>query len=209
MSVDRLSSEIDAGVRLRVLLHSIAFVVGFSIVFVSLGASVSAAGQFLFDHRDRIRQVGAVLIVVFGLYIAGWLPIGIFTRSKQLQLKAKPAGYLGSLIVGVTFAVGWTPCVGPILGSILTLAGTTETVGRGVTLLSAYSAGLGVPFVASSFALNAFLKAFRRYRPFIPTVERAAGVLLVLVGIVVFMNWNTYLNAWALPLYPEWLMKRL
>jgi cytochrome c-type biogenesis protein len=184
-------------------------VVGFSIVFVSLGASFSAAGQFLFDYRDWIRRIGGVLILVFGLYIAGWLPIAIFTRSKQLQLKQKPAGYLGSLVVGFTFAIGWTPCVGPILGSILSLAGTTETVGRGVSLLIAYSAGLGVPFLLSSFALGAFLKAFKRYRPFIPTVERAAGALLVVVGVLVFTNYYVVLNAWAIALTPEWLLKRL
>jgi len=209
MSVDRLSTEIDAGARLSILLHSIAFVLGFSIVFVSLGASFSAASHFFFDYRDWIRYIGGALIVVFGLYIAGWLPIGIFTRSKQLQLKEKPAGYLGSLIVGITFAVGWTPCVGPILGSILSLAGTTETVGRGVALLIAYSAGLGVPFLASSLALGAFLRAFKRYRPFIPAVERAAGVLLVVVGVLVLTNYYVVLNSWAIALTPEWLLKRL
>jgi cytochrome c-type biogenesis protein len=209
MSVDRLSADLDPSARMRILIHSIAFVVGFSIVFVSLGASFSAAGQFLFDYRDWIRRIGGVLILVFGLYIAGWLPIAIFTRSKQLQLKQKPAGYLGSLVVGFTFAIGWTPCVGPILGSILSLAGTTETVGRGVSLLIAYSAGLGVPFLLSSFARGAFLKAFKRYRPFIPTVERAAGALLVVVGVLVFTNYYVVLNAWAIALTPEWLLKRL
>ena len=209
MSVDRLSTDIDASARMRVLLHSVAFVLGFSIVFVSLGASFSAAGQFFLDYRDLIRRIGGVLILVFGLYIAGWLPIGIFTRSKQLQLKQKPAGYLGSLVVGITFAIGWTPCVGPILGSILSLAGTSETVGRGVGLLIAYSAGLGVPFLVSSFALSAFLKVFKRYRPFIPTVERAAGVLLVAVGVLVFTNYYIVLNSWAIALTPEWLLKRL
>jgi cytochrome c-type biogenesis protein len=209
MSLDRLSHEISGGTRLRILLHSVAFILGFSLVFVSLGASFSAAGQFFLDHRDVIRRIGGALIILFGLYIAGLLPIGLLGRSQQLQLKEKPAGYLGSLVVGVTFAIGWTPCVGPILGAILSLAGTADTVGRGVVLLIAYSAGLGLPFLLSSFALNAFLKGFRRYRPFIPAVERAAGVLLILVGVLVFTNYYVVLNSWAIALTPEWLLKRL
>ena len=135
------------------LLNALAFVLGFSIVFVALGASFSAVGQALLEHRDWIRRVGGALIVVFGLYIAGVLKIGLFGRTTQWQIREKPAGYLGSLVVGVTFAIGWTPCVGPILGGILSLASTTETVQRGVGLLIAYSAGLGVPFIVSALAL--------------------------------------------------------
>jgi len=106
-------------------------------------------------------------------------------------------------------AVGWTPCVGPILGAILSLAGTAETVARGVGLLAAYSAGLGVPFLLSALALGPFLRVFKRYRPFIPTVERAAGVLLVIVGVLVFTNYYLVLNSWANSITPEWLLKRL
>ena len=111
--------------------------------------------------------------------------------------------------MGITFAIGWTPCVGPILGAILSLAGTAETVERGVGLLVAYSAGLGVPFLVSAFALGAFLKWFKRYRPFIPVVERGAGVLLIAVGVLVLFNWYVILNSWAISLTPEWLLKRL
>ena len=209
MSVADLQADLTAAARRRVLLHSVAFVVGFSIVFVSLGASFSAAGQVLMDYRDAIRRVGGVLIVIFGLYIAGLLNFGPFSRTKQWQLREKPAGYLGSFIVGLTFAIGWTPCVGPILGAILSLAGTAETVGRGVGLLVAYSAGLGVPFLLSAVALGVFLKFFKRYRPFIPIVERGAGVILVVVGVLVFTNYYLVLNAWAIAMTPDWLLKRL
>jgi cytochrome c-type biogenesis protein len=130
-------------------------------------------------------------------------------RTGQVQLREKPAGYLGSLAVGVTFAIGWTPCVGPILGGILSLAATTENIGRGVTLLIAYAAGLGVPFLLAAAALGPFLKFFRRYRPFIPVVERGAGLILVAVGVLVFTNYYVVLNGWALSLTPEWLLKRL
>jgi cytochrome c-type biogenesis protein len=205
MSVSDLSADLSMSARRRVMLHAVAFVLGFSIVFVALGASFSAASQFLLDYREWIRRVGGVLIVVFGLYIAGVFRLGLFARTAQWQIREKPAGYLGSLAVGVTFAIGWTPCVGPILS----LAGTSETVQRGIGLLVAYSAGLGVPFLLSAVALGAFLRFFKRYRPFIPIVERGAGVLLVVVGVLVFTNYYVVLNTWAISLTPEWLLKRL
>ena len=209
MSVDRLAGEVDAGTRTRVLLHSIAFIAGFTAVFVSLGASFSAAGQLLMDYRDAIRIAGGALIVIFGLYIAGVLRIGILGRTQQLQIQSKPAGLIGSFAVGLTFAIGWTPCVGPILGSILTLASTDKTVSQGIALLLAYSLGLGVPFLLSSVALGNFLRFFKHYRRFIPTVERVAGVVLVAVGVLVVTNYYIALNAWALSLTPDWLLKRL
>jgi cytochrome c-type biogenesis protein len=209
MSVADLQADLTPATRRRVVLHALAFVLGFSLVFVSLGASFSVAGQVLLDYRDWIRRVGGALIVVFGFYIAGFLNFGPFSRTKQWQIREKPAGYAGSFVVGLTFAIGWTPCVGPILGAILSLAGTADTVGRGIGLLVAYSAGLGVPFVLSAIALGAFLRFFKRYRPFIPIVERAAGVILILVGVLVFTNYYVQLNAWANVFTPDWLLKRL
>src|SRR5712692_9721020 len=196
MSVGDLTADLTGAARRRVMLHALAFVAGFSLVFVSLGASFSAAGQFLLDYHETIRRVGGVLIVLFGLYIAGVFKLGLLGRTKQLQLREKPAGYLGSLAVGITFAIGWTPCVGPILGAILSLAGTADTVQRGVGLLIAYSAGLGLPFLLSAVALGSFLRVFKRYRPFIPVMERAAGILLVVVGVLVFTNYYIVLNSW-------------
>ena len=209
MSVERLSDEVTTGTRGRVVLHSLAFIAGFTAVFVSLGVSVSAAGQFLLTYRDWIRVAGGLLIIVFGLYIAGVLRVGLFGRSAQLQIQQKPAGVIGSFAVGLTFAIGWTPCVGPILGSILTLASSDRTVGQGTALLLAYSAGLGIPFLLFSLALGSFLAFFKRYRPFIPVVERVAGLLLVAVGVLVVTNYYIALNSWALSLTPEWLLKRL
>jgi cytochrome c-type biogenesis protein len=209
MSVADLTGELPLTARRRVLLHALAFVLGFSIVFVALGASFSAAGQFLLDYREWIRRIGGALIVIFGLYIAGVLKLALFGRTAQWQIREKPAGYLGSFAVGVTFAIGWTPCVGPILGAILSLAGTAETVERGIGLLVAYSAGLGVPFLLSAIALGSFLKFFQRYRPLIPAMERAAGAILIVVGVLVFTNYYIALNAWAISLTPEWLLRRL
>jgi cytochrome c-type biogenesis protein len=209
MSVDRLTVEVGTSERTRAFAHSVAFVAGFTAVFVALGASFSAAGQFLLDYRDWIRIAGGVLIIVFGLYIAGILHIGLLGRSAQIGIKSKPAGYVGSFAVGLTFAIGWTPCVGPVLGSILTLAGSDKTVREGVVLLLAYSAGLGLPFLLFSVALGGFLRFFKRYRPLIPVVERAAGVLLVAVGVLVATNYYIVLNSWAISLTPEWLLQRL
>ena len=209
MSVSDLTADLSGAARRRVMLHALAFVLGFSLVFVALGASFSAAGQFLLDYRNLIRQVGGALIVLFGLYIAGVFKLAAMGRTMQFQLREKPAGYLGSLVVGITFAIGWTPCVGPILGAILSLAGTSETVQRGIGLLIAYSAGLGLPFLISAAALGAFLKFFKRYRPLIPVMERVAGVILVVVGVLVFTNYYAVLNSWAISLTPEWLLRRL
>ena len=209
MSVSDLTTDLSGAARRRVMLHALAFVLGFSLVFVALGASFSAAGQFLLDYRNLIRQIGGALIVLFGLYIAGVFKLAAMGRTMQFQIREKPAGYLGSLLVGITFAIGWTPCVGPILGAILSLAGTAETVQRGIGLLIAYSAGLGVPFLISAVALGAFLKFFKRYRPFIPVMERAAGVILIVVGVLVFTNYYVVLNSWAISLTPEWLLRRL
>ena len=210
MSVEELKSAADDSRRRGwILAHSLAFVTGFSMVFVGMGASFSALGQFLFDYRDRIRLAGGLLIIVFGLYIAGVLRLDFLGRYQQFQLRTKPAGLLGSWLVGVTFAIGWTPCVGPILGSILSLAGAAETVSTGVALLVAYSAGLALPFVFSSIALGAFLAAFHRFRPWIPVVERVSGVLLVVIGVLVATNYFIVLNSYALSLTPQWLLKRL
>jgi|RhiMetdeSRZDD1v2_1073273.scaffolds.fasta_scaffold96099_4 cytochrome c-type biogenesis protein len=210
MSLEQLQDSAAAGnERWKVVGHSLAFIAGFSMVFIGMGASFSAIGQLLIEQRDLIRQVGGALIVLFGLYIAGLLPLGWLGRYKQLQLRSKPAGFLGSWLVGVTFAIGWTPCVGPILGSILSLAGTAETVSTGIALLGAYSAGLALPFFLSSLGVGAFLVAFRRFRPWIPVVERVAGVLLVVVGLLVFTNYFIVLNSYAISLTPDWLLKRL
>jgi cytochrome c-type biogenesis protein len=208
MSVEELQA-VSESTRRRVLGHSFAFVLGFSAVFIAMGASLSAVSQVLIDYRDVVRWGGGLLIIGLGLYLTGLLRLRWLGRTQQLQLRAKPAGLAGSWLVGVTFAVGWTPCVGPILGSILTLAGTTGTVSTGIALLGAYSAGLALPFLLSSLALGAFLASVRRFRPWIPVVERAAGVTLVAVGILVLTNSLVVLNAYAVRLTPGWLLERL
>lgn len=208
MSLNELTGHAERNRRL-VILHSTAFIAGFSIVFIALGVSFSALGRLLFDFRDVIQVVGGLLIIVFGLYLTGILRLSWFSRVAQLQLATKPAGYLGSTLVGITFAAAWTPCFGPILGSILALAGTTGTMETGVSLLFAYSMGLALPFFGSSLAVDRFLRGYRRFRRFVPVFEWTAGLLLVVVGVLVATNYMSVLNNYLIGLTPLWLFNRL
>lgn len=195
--------------RATVVLNALAFIAGFSLVFVAMGASVSLLGEWLFTYRRIVQQVGGVLIIVFGLYLLGVLRLPFLMRQVQIPLGSKPGGLFGSVVVGVTFAAGWTPCVGPVLGSILTLAGATQTIDRGVLLLGAYSAGLAVPFLASALAFGQFLRFFARFKRFLPVVDRVAGLLLIGIGLLLITNYMTYLNAYFISLTPQWLLERL
>lgn len=185
VSFDELTAA-NAGPRVRrlTIIHSLAFILGFSLVFIALGATATVAGQFLRQHQDSLRRAGGVLIILFGIYLTGILPIPALSRERKKQLTTKPLGILGSVLVGITFAAGWTPCIGPILASILVYASTAKTVGTGVILLSVYSLGLGVPFFLSSLALNSFLAASRRIRGSLRTIEVASGVVLILFGVL-------------------------
>ena len=185
VSFDELTSASAAPrVRRLTIIHSLAFILGFSLVFVALGATATVAGQFLREHQDSLRRIGGVLIILFGVYLTGLVPIPALSRERKKQLTTKPLGILGSVLVGITFAAGWTPCIGPIMASILIYASTAKTVGTGVVLLSVYSLGLGVPFFLSSLALNSFLAASRKIRGQLRTIEVASGVVLILFGVM-------------------------
>lgn len=176
-------------IRKITILNSLFFILGFSSVFILLGASSSFIGRFLFDYKDIIRKVGGILIIIFGLYVTGILKLGFLTREKKVHLQEKPIGYFGSFLVGITFAAGWTPCVGPVLGSILLYASQSESVGYGVQLLSVYSFGLGLPFFVSSLALNTFLSYFRRFQRYLKVIDLISGILLIIAGILIFTNY--------------------
>jgi cytochrome c-type biogenesis protein len=196
-------------VRGRVVLNSVAFIVGFSLVFVSLGVSASFLGSLFFSYRNFIRIAGGFFILLVGLYLIGLFKIPALERYLQFNLKDKPAGYLGSVLVGITFAVAWTPCVGPILGAILALAGTSGEIGRGTMLLSTYAAGLGLPFFLSAVAINSFLKFSQSFRRYIQAFHMAGGILLVIVGLLLITDYMTMLNIYALRFTPDWLLKKL
>jgi cytochrome c-type biogenesis protein len=172
-------------VRELTIIHSLLFIAGFTCVFVLLGASASFLGDFLHEHKTAIRRIGGILIVVFGVHVSGIFDIGMLLGEKRVTLHRKPAGYLGSFVVGIVFAAGWTPCIGPILATILAVAATE---GRGVWLLLAYSMGLAIPFFLASLALHQFLVFFQRFKKHIRLFEIFTGIVLVIVGILIFTN---------------------
>ena len=209
MSLQELEGGKEGKIRRAIFLNAVLFILGFSAVFIALGASFSLLGQLLLGSIDVVRKVAGILIIFFGLFIAGILKVPFLMRERRLQLQERPAGYLGAVLVGAAFGAGWIPCVGPILGSILTLAGTSETAGRGVALLTAYSLGLGVPFLLSALALNGFNRFLQRFRPYMRLMEVGAGFLLVLIGVLLFTGYLTLLNSYLISITPVWLWERL
>ncbi|MSO55827.1 MAG: cytochrome c biogenesis protein CcdA [Acidobacteria bacterium] len=190
------------GARRKAVIASIAFVLGFSLVFISLGASATALGSFLMERLVLLGKVAGVVIILFGLHMMGVLRIGWLYSEKRLQPSRKPAGFFGAMAVGIAFAFGWTPCIGPILAAILAVAATQESVWQGVTLLAVYSAGLGVPFIATSLAINRFFAASARIRKHYHAIEVASGVLLVVVGVLIFTNRFTIIAQYLSPYLP-------
>ena len=187
MSFEELTGEQNrAAVRKATLKNSLFFIAGFSLVFVLLGASSSFIGSILSEYQDVIRKAGGVLIVVMGLYIAGVLKIGFLSQEKRLHLRNRPAGLLGSFLVGVAFAAGWTPCIGPVLGSILLYAGTSASLTSGVELLAAYALGLGIPFLVTSLTINTALSYFRKISRYMRVISFVSGALLVVAGVLLF-----------------------
>ena len=191
------------------LLHAALFVIGFSLIFIALGATATELGLLLKSWQRWLERLGGLLIVVFGLYTLGVLRIGILAREARVQLSDKPLGYLGSVLVGVAFGAGWTPCIGPILGSILLYTSTRADLGQGLLLLGAYSAGLAIPFLVAAWALEGFLRWFQRFRRHIVWVERVAGVLLIVVGLLLLTGSFTLLSGWLQGLTPGFLRSKL
>ena len=191
------------------LAHALWFVAGFSLIFIALGATASALGVLLLRSQVWIGRIGGVVVILFGLYLLGVLRPALLMRERKVQLARKPLGYLGSAFVGVTFGAAWTPCIGPILGAILTLAAAQASVWHGAALLTAYSAGLALPFVVTALALDRFLAWFQRFRPYLVWVERIAGGLLILLGLLLVSDRFTLLAGWLQGLTPEFLKSRL
>jgi cytochrome c-type biogenesis protein len=206
MTLDDLQERPD---RTHVLVHSLLFVSGFSLIFIVMGAAASFIGVFFIVYSEWIAGIGGLLIIVFGLHLLGVLRIAPLMRERRVHLSDKPAGYMGTVAVGAAFGAGWTPCIGPVLGGILTLAGTRETVWSGVGLLTVYSLGLAVPFLLAALALDRFLATFKRFRAWIPWMERAAGALLVLLGLMLVTGNFALLTSWLAGWTPEFLRSRI
>lgn len=175
-------------IRYLTITNSLTFILGFSSVFVALGASSSAVGKFMFEYQEWIRIGGGVLIIVFGLFVAGFLKMDFLMRDKKVHLSGKPAGYVGTFLVGMTFAAGWTPCIGPILGTILLYASSQGSAFYGFKLLAVYSLGLALPFFISSLAINSFLSYSKKLMRYMRVIMIISGLLLILFGILLLTN---------------------
>lgn len=189
ISFKDLTDSVDRKrVRYLTMTNSVAFISGFSSIFIALGISSSAAGRFLFEYQDYIRIIGGILIIIFGLFVAGFLKLGFLMKEKKFQISGKPAGYIGSFLVGMTFAAGWTPCIGPILGTILVYAGSKASAIYGFWLLLAYSLGLAVPFFISALTINLFLNYSQRLVKYMRWIMALSGLILIIFGIMLLGN---------------------
>ena len=203
-SLDRLREEHNV-LRRVVLLNSILFIAGFSIIFIALGASATWLGQALMSKMTLLYRIAGIVIIVFGLHLTGLLRINFLYRDKRFNNIQKPRGVWGSFVLGLAFAFGWTPCIGPILAGILTIASTQQTVGQGVFLLAVYSMGLGMPFLLTSLGIDRFLSFYSRFKRHFHAVEVVSGVLVVAIGALILTNnfarlagWFSFLNRFAL-----------
>lgn len=189
LSVEELA-QVETRQRFRrtIIVNSLLFIAGFSSVFISFGASASLIGQVLITYQDFVRKIGGVLIILFGLYLLGILNLNFLQVEKRFHFSARPAGYIGSYLIGVAFAAGWTPCVGPVLGTILLYASTTDGLMDGIALLASYSVGLGLPFFATAMGVDRFLEYFKHVRSYLWGVSVVSGVFLVVVGVMIYAN---------------------
>jgi cytochrome c-type biogenesis protein len=188
--------------RVQVFFTSLAFVIGFSLVFIALGASATAIGKFLFAKLPLLTKIAGVILIIFGLHTMGVFRLAFLETEKRVHAQRKPAGPLGAMLVGVAFAFGWTPCIGPILAAILAVAASKATVAKGAGLLAVYSLGLGLPFIIAAFAVEPFAAFLARFRGHLAHVERAMGALLVLTGIAFLAGFFTQLNSWLIEAFP-------
>jgi cytochrome c-type biogenesis protein len=209
MSLDELQQTEERRARRAVMVHGLLFVAGFTAVFMALGASATFLGSLVNYASRGMEVVGGTLLILFGLYLLGVLRLPGAGREWRMHLSDKPAGYLGTVLVGITFGAGWTPCIGPVLGGILTLAATRGTMGEGMGLLAVYSAGLAIPFLLSTVLIGRFLGAFGHMRRWLPWINRISGAMLLLLGVLMVSGQFSRLAAAAAGMTPEWLSSRI
>ncbi|MED5396415.1 MAG: cytochrome c biogenesis protein CcdA [Pseudomonadota bacterium] len=204
VSLDQITNEegVDPHIMRRVFIAAVAFVLGFSTVFIALGATASAFGKLLADYLDVLTQIAGAVIIVLGLHFMGIFRLAFLYREARLHVEARPAGIIGAYIIGLAFAFGWTPCVGPVLAAILMVAGSKSDVAYGTSLLAVYSAGLGIPFLAAAVAVKPFMSFMSRARRHMQTVERIIGGLLVVTGILFLTGTISEIAYWILETFP-------
>lgn len=194
---------LDRAEARRVVLAALMFVLGFATVFIAFGATATTFGQLVVQHLQWLAYVAGVIIIVLGLHFLGVLRFGLLYRDVRVQIERRPTGLLGAYVVGLAFAFGWTPCVGPVLASILFIAAAEETAWRGATLLAAYAAGIGIPFLLAALAARPFIAFMQRFRAHIHRIEQITGVLLVLTGILFLTGSMGTLAYWLLETFPR------
>jgi cytochrome c-type biogenesis protein len=207
LTLEELSAGGDDKTRLRHAgWESLCFVAGFSLIFTLLGATATTVGRVLAEQAPLVTKIAGAIVVLFGLHLTGIMPINFLYYQKRADTAAFKAGYIGSFFMGLAFAFGWTPCIGPILSGILALAATRETVAQGMTLLFVYSLGLGIPFVITGFAVTRFMRFFVHYKKHIRTGEMAAGALLIAIGLLIFFDKLSMLNRFTPKFLERFLM---
>jgi cytochrome c-type biogenesis protein len=183
--------------------HSLLFIIGFSTIFILMGASASYLGQILARYQYWMMKGGGILIIILGIHFTGIINLPFLQMERRFELRSKPLGYVGSFLVGIVFAAGWTPCIGPILSTILIYASTSQSFTKGLLLLAFYSLGLGVPFFLSSLAFNSFLSAFERIKRYMRVITLVSGLFMIAIGILfltdTFREINAYLNIFGNP----------
>ncbi|HSH63816.1 MAG TPA: cytochrome c biogenesis protein CcdA [Methyloceanibacter sp.] len=201
---DQLTGEDETPrhVYRTVVLSSVAFVLGFTTVFVMLGATATVAGQLLAANLPLLSKIAGVIIILAGLHFLGVIHLPILHREARYHADARPAGLLGAYVIGLAFAFGWTPCIGPVLAAILAIAAGQDSVSQGVSLLFVYSLGLGIPFIAAAFAIRPFMRSMARHRNKLAVVEKVLGGFLVLTGVLFLTNSMTLIAAWILETFP-------
>jgi cytochrome c-type biogenesis protein len=192
-SIEELADGGDAALRRKVIFSTTGFVLGFSTIFVALGMSASLIGGLAHNHRDFIRIAGGILIILFGIHMSGIYSFPLLNYEGRLHLQKKPLHILGAFLIGMAFAAGWSPCMGPQLGSILIIAGNQETVWQGTLLLVIYSAGLAIPFLVLSFFINYLVQFLQRVKKAVRVVNVTAGILLIVMGVLLLSNKLTLL----------------
>jgi cytochrome c-type biogenesis protein len=203
-SLKQLTEEggVDDATARRVFYSAIAFVFGFATVFIALGATATVISNVLAQNSLILGRIAGVIIVIFGLHYMGLFKIGFLNFDKRFHLENKPAGLIGAYVLGLAFAFGWTPCVGPILASVLMVAASGDSVGYGVSLLSVYAAGIGIPFLIAAFAVKPFMAFMTKFRRHMHKVEIAVGLLLVVTGVVIFTGDINLIANWLLETFP-------
>jgi cytochrome c-type biogenesis protein len=195
--------------RRAILVPALGFVGGFSLVFLLLGASATLLGQVFLQYRDWLARLGGILIIVFGLHLLGVFRIAPFLRERRLNLESKPAGVIGAGLAGVVFGAGWTPCIGPVLGTLFTYASVRGSMTSGMVLLGFYSLGLAVPFLLAALAFGQFLNTSKRIRRWLPAIEKTSGAILLIAGVLLLTGSFTALSAYFVRITPNFILERL